>query len=517
MTRILLAALLFGLGLIDQSWAASLPACRSQWRQGEHRYDFKEPYAKFHQRLKRSACEKEWTVLVYMAADNDLYPYALWDLYEMEAAFQGSDAAGSTLKTDLIIQVDGTAKNDLRRLHIFSGPVAFASKQKSDFDSANLDQVKSPIVARLDEARAGSEQKRLTEFLLWAAKEYPSRNTMVVVWGHGQGWKAYPVKNPARSRYLEKRDTPAEFPATSTDAKFGGVAFSQTSGTWLDIPALRASLDQLRRATGKPIDVYASDACLMQMVEVAHELSSSTRFVVGSTQIQNFLGLPYRRLLYELNTGRFNGERRQNRGSNDGSDEPYLLARMIPNLVKQSLDPRNGSQGRANREAQQFLTSSAITSAELQRNLLPELQRLSGALRQYIQEDPMRVMDLQFVMQNVPAFEGSAQDLGVFLGFLEVLVREEEQKTGKRTISQEKLRDTLARTKNALNESVLAWSYGSAYGIDNRTVGFIPRAVSIWLPASPEEYQKRRGEFLASRLWRESRWNEWLDLAYPKQ
>jgi hypothetical protein len=514
---LLSAALLASVFFLRSAEAGALSPCKGKWKAGEYSYDFKEPYADFQKRLQRSGCEKEWTVLVYMAADNDLHPYALWDLYEMEARFESErNMAGSSLKTDLLVQVDGPAQNDLRRLHIFSGPVAYGKKTKSDFENGHLDQVKSPVVERPREDKK-SEKDRLAEFLAWGAKNYPAKNYMVIVWGHGQGWKSYPVKNPARSRTLERNDVALEnFPSPEPDAKFGGIAFRQNSGTWLDIPALRSVLDGFKRLTGKAIDVYASDACLMQMLEVSYELSSSARFVVGSTQVQNFLGLPYRRILYELNTGRFNGQRAANRPSNDGKDEAYLMAKMIPQLMKASLDPRSGSQGRADRDAQKFVTSSSLTSAEFQRMLIPEITKLGAALKAYLAEDNMRTMDLQFVLQNAPAFEGSAQDFGIFLGMLELQLREEKIRTGE-TQAAEKLKLQIARTKDALNRSVLAFVYGSSYGVDEaKMVSFIPRAVSMWLPVAAEEYKSRRSEFTASRLYKETRWNEWLDLAYAQ-
>lgn len=51
----------------------------------------------------------------------------------MEAAFESGKGAGSTLKSDLVVQADGPANNDLRRLHIFAGPVKYEQKTKSDF------------------------------------------------------------------------------------------------------------------------------------------------------------------------------------------------------------------------------------------------------------------------------------------------------------------------------------------------------------------------------------------------
>jgi hypothetical protein len=517
-SAILLAVMIFA---SVPGWArnSSVPNCREIWPRGQHRFTFEESYEDFSQKLKRTGCEKDWTVLVYMAADNDLFPYALWDLFEMEARFESDGTvAGSSLKTDLVVEVDGPAKDDRRRIHVFSGPVEYSHRTKTEFDRLDLSSVKSPLVERLREG-SESEQKRLEQFLLWGAKNYPAKNYMVIVWGHGQGWKAYPVSRPAQSRTISKEDLSVDFPATASDKRFGGIAFRQSSGTWLDIPALRKALDSFTSEIGRPVDVYASDACLMQMLEVSYELNENARFIVGSTQVQNFLGLPYRRLMYELNSGRFNGQRSRNRHSVDESDEPLFLARMIPQLMRASFDPRRGSQGRSDREAQKFITSSALTSSELGRRLLPELARLSKAIRDYVAEEKLRALDLQFVLQNVPSLEGSAQDFGIFLGFLELQISEEQKKSSNPpSVAAERLKKQLVETKEALDLTVLAYAYGTSYGVDDaKMISFVPRAVSLWLPASSDEYRLRRAEFMKSQLYKDSQWNLWLDQVYGAQ
>ncbi len=520
MKKLLLALLLLAaFGVSPEASAGALPLCKDQWKGQPYAYDFQEEYGAFQRRLQRTECEKEWTVLVYMAADNELFPFALWDLYEMEAAYKNKNVAASSLKADLIVQVDGPANDDLRRLHIFSGPEEYREHTKDDFIAAKLDSVKSPVIERLSESNRQTEQQRLENFLTWAVEKYPSRNYMLVVWGHGQGWKSYPVTDPAKSRFLDPPGLP-EFPKPASDPAFGGIAFHQSSGTWLDIPALSRALKKFQNAVGKSLDVYASDACLMQMLEVSYELAENARFVVGSTQVQSFLGLPYRRLMYELNTGHFNGLRKDNRPNIDGGDEPYLLAKMIPTLMKQSLNPRgHGLHSGLEAEAIKSITSSALTSAEFQGQLIPEITRLSQALKAYLLEDKARILDLRFVTQNVPALEGSAQDFGIFLGFLDQLIQKERAKSSNAELSPAaaQLREAVTRTKQALDRSVLAFAYGSAYGVDDASqlIGYVPRAVSLWLPVAVAEFRKRKDEFMASRFYKATHWQAWLEILFP--
>ncbi|MCO5142148.1 MAG: clostripain-related cysteine peptidase [Oligoflexia bacterium] len=510
---IILACLFFSLNSQASSRSNS-PDCKKVWTKADLRPQENEDYSTFYKRQQRNNCLKDWTILVYMAADNDLAAYALWDLYEMEAGFKRSNYAGSSEKLDLLVQYDGPENDDLRRLHMFSFG-EYKHRKLSDFQRSNIENVQSPIIEKLPENRRDKEADRLINFLSFADTNYPSKHTMLIVWGHGQGWKAYPITEKAKANILNNIELPS-FPESTTDKNFGGIAFRKSSDTWLDIPALKSVLKTHQESSGKALDIYASDACLMQMVEVAYELSPYSRFIVGSTQVQNFLGLPYRRLLYEINKGTFNGEKRNVKHSNDAKDEPYLLSKMIPNLMKQSMNPRSGLQGRSDKEGIKHITSSSISSIPLEKDLIVELKKISLTLHSYLREEPMRIMDMMYIMQNVPSVEGNAQDLGVFLGYLEMLLIEEKQKNGHFSPRARQLHQQIIETKTSLDFTVLSYAYGTAYGIDEitNTISFVPRAISIWIPLSEDEYKLRKREFMASEFYKDTKWNLWLDYLY---
>jgi len=59
-------------------------------------------------------------------------------------------------------------------------------------------------------------------------------------------------------------------------------------------------LGEVLRQTG-PVDVYASDACLMQMAEVAYEIRSFAKVIVGSQETEPGTGYPYNILLKNFN------------------------------------------------------------------------------------------------------------------------------------------------------------------------------------------------------------------------
>ena len=514
---------------LSQAHAAPLPNCRDAWQGADSNYDFKENYQAFQTRLQRTGCEKDWTTLIYMEADNDLFPYALWDLYEMETSFLVPGRAGSTPKLDVIVQANGPLKDDMRRFHMFAGDAKYEKKTIDYFYPLTLATgVKSPVIESVPENDGKTEKQRLVDFLLWGRAHYPAKNYMIVFWGHGQGWKSYPVQKLETSQLMSKDEIASIKSARPKyDSRWGGIGFSESSGQWLDIPSLRGALDLFARANGKPADVYVSDSCLMQMLEVDVELASGARFLVGTSQNQDVQGLPYRVIFHEINTGGFGAASYMDDLNLDKSDEPLLVAKMIPTLMKRSLNPRHGDAiGFGDGAGIASFTASAITAkGELDvvgqpGSMLESLALLNLALRNYLKEDPRRSGELKFLVQNTPIIEGGAQDFGVFLGLVDYLLEKERKAlVGDATEMAVRLRDQLASTKSRLDRTIVSYLYGSDYGVDEalKTTGFTPRAVSVWLPTSPEEYHLRRTEFMMSRFYKRTHWYEWLDLLYGAQ
>ncbi len=519
-------------------WFPKKP-CRDEWNGRDlAKFDFSKDsartadgnvgYSKYKKRLAiakvdRKSCYKDWTVLVYMAADNDLSPYALWDIDEMEGSFASGRYAGSTLKTDLIASVDTEGSNGIRRLHIFQRedrPYAAATSKK-DYELKTPSEIASPIVDMISERgkSAVSAGARLESFLDWGVREYPAENYMVVVWGHGQGWSG----GNASSGKTTRRPSPELVAMTSAlsglpqpmAGRFGGLMADPNTGESLSIPGLRNALSNVVSKTlaGRPFSVYASDACLMQMAEVAYEVAPSARYIVGSAQVQSYVGLPYRRLLYEINSGRF-----LSTGTSVGKDdEALLIAKMLPVLTEASLDPVHGQQGRAEPEAAKTFTTSALSSEALKNELAPALRDFSTAMKNYLFEDFFRAADLTFAMKNSPAFMGGGRELGSFLSLVEISRVAEITKTGIETRISARLAHAVSEVRRALDQTVIERRFGTAYQTTDfqfHLLGY--RALGIWIPNGAAEFTERSGDFAVSSFEKETDWQLWLKQAFGK-
>ncbi len=493
-------------------WSAGHPswfpdtACKEKWRalipQNKHIFNATRDgqYLNYAAKVKRSECYKDWALLVYMEAENDLSPYALLDLYEMEAGYQSGDRrAGSTLKTDVVVEADTAGNTGIRRYHMFQSKKVYNDDiTKEEILRWTPAHVESPVITLINEAqekRTHTTAARLTRFLDWGMREYPAEHYMVVIWGHGQGWTASPDDRSTGLRHQG----------------FGGLLFDHATGGYLDIPTLSGVLASVGNDTleGQKIDIYAADACLMQMAEVATEIADYADYIVGSTQIQNFLGLPYRRFLYELNSGNFNGKGRQIHSDN----EVYLTAMMLPSLLKSSLKA-GGLQSKMAPEGKEALTMNTIASRNLLGDFLPTLKKLPSAIKKYVAEDPLRLPALRSTLKETPGVVGGAKDLYAFLNLIRAAITDDRQfaeNSNNLSRATRELLDVLDVSQSRLLETVVNKQLGERYEtLDMRKLGL--QGFSAWLPSTQAELTARLEDFKKSKFYQIVNVNEWSEL-----
>jgi hypothetical protein len=240
---------------------------------------------------------KQWTVLVWIAGDNDLDEFGLTDIGEMKRV-------GSTGDVDVLVQFDRArdrqtgAEPQTRRYHL-----------KRDTT------LEEDLVQELGETNTG-DPAVATDFFTWGIDNYPSEKVLAILWNHGSGIDETDVYRAARTRGLsvERRSAAGDsrvprerarriasslfrrslFSTTVEDAvESRAIAYDDSSRDFLDNVELRQVLEQVRERTGRSIDVLGFDACLMNMIEVAYELRDLAGFIVGSEETEPGDGWPY--------------------------------------------------------------------------------------------------------------------------------------------------------------------------------------------------------------------------------
>lgn len=202
--------------------------------------------------LPPPASAAQWTVGVYMCADNGMNDVADVDIAEMKQV-------GSTDEVNVVVQVDRSARDprpDCYRYFI----------RKDGVDTlADLGEVDMADPATL----AG-----FAEFL---RSRYAAKNYVLVLWDHGNGW--YPGYGPGRAILIDE-----------SHAHEMGVAGGE----------LAQALAGVKQALGKRVRILVFDACLMGMIEVAAEVRDACDYMLASEAIVPTDGLPYDKFLDRL-------------------------------------------------------------------------------------------------------------------------------------------------------------------------------------------------------------------------
>jgi hypothetical protein len=227
------------------------------------------------------AAAKQWTVLVWIAGDNNLDSYGLKDIAEMKRV-------GSTDDVDVVVQYDRSDSTSTRRYHLRHGTQLDADQVQDVGETDTGD----PAVA--------------TDFFTWGIQQYPSEKVLAVMWNHGSGIDETDIYGRARSRGVAHRVAAGPVRralfSTTVQAALGSraIAYDDTSRDFLDNLELKRVLEQVKRNVGRPVDVLGFDACLMSMIEIGYELRELAGHIVGSEQTEPGNGWPYDAVLRAL-------------------------------------------------------------------------------------------------------------------------------------------------------------------------------------------------------------------------
>lgn len=181
----------------------------------------------------------EWTVMVHIAADNNLELAGLADLNEMEAV-------GSSPQVNILVQIDRSAEYVDLDGNWAEGRRYYIQQDKSP------ETITSPVVQNLGEIDSGSAAT-IADFATWGITTYPARKYMLVLWDHGGAWTSH-----------------------SSD---------EDSGSDVTLPDTVAALQQVVSQTGiGQFEVVGFDMCLMSQAEVYQAIAPFARYAVGSEE-----------------------------------------------------------------------------------------------------------------------------------------------------------------------------------------------------------------------------------------
>ncbi len=206
----------------------------------------------------KAAAPKEWTVMIFFNGKNNLETFVLKDINEMETV-------GSTSKINIVGEagrMNGQEGDDNSEGDWTGARRYLITKDK------NINKISSKLVQTVGNADMGS-WKHLVEFARWAKTNYPAKRYMLIIWNHGSGWAS-----------LGKTMVPQN--------ENKGISYDDETGNHITTTEMGSAFAQI----GK-IDLYASDACLMQDMGVVHQIAPYTEVIVGSEEIEPGDGYDY--------------------------------------------------------------------------------------------------------------------------------------------------------------------------------------------------------------------------------
>jgi Clostripain family len=207
---------------------------------------------------------RAWTIMVYLAGDNNLSDEMVWALKEIYRV-------GAPEGVAVTLQFDPLSANRSTRFY-----VAPSSDARIDLDGI------FPILHddAFPEVDSGNPNT-VVDFVLRSSRAAPADHYVLILSGHGSG----------------------------IVGDFLGDAQAGRSTNSLGIPDLGKAFRHLRsklEAAGVPlprgpmIDVLGLDSCLMSMAEVCSEVAGEVRYLIGSEGFDPNAGWPYFRLLEQL-------------------------------------------------------------------------------------------------------------------------------------------------------------------------------------------------------------------------
>ena len=249
--------------------------------------------------MTEQSFETEWTILVYIAAHNDLDPYGLTSLKQILAA-------GSTARVKLAVFFDGY--NDSERFIVGEPGERLQGKKLGKIDSGDPD--------------------RLVATAKWAFDLCPAKRYGLVLWSHGTGFwneddhigrwtpdQMDALAQVARGKAAVVESSSERAVADASMALFRttlldilrhpdpnerAILFDCDKESSLDTLQLERVCQEIKGLIRQPIDLLGLDACLLGCVEVAYQLRECVHCLIASEELTPATSWPYHRIFPKL-------------------------------------------------------------------------------------------------------------------------------------------------------------------------------------------------------------------------
>lgn len=269
--------------------------------------------------------KKKFTIIIYMAADNDLRSFAARNIKQMAAI-------GSNAHINIVVHLDIRIANNkkiTRRYFIDKGQILHVNAYDQSTQQMDSGQPETLISA-----------------CNWAIHDYPAENYVLVFWNHGTG----PL-DPQQGRiinatelfnynpelrlleldrtvsilgnndhitsfndpnnilwHMEQDSLAQEYHELDADLNTDdprGICWDDSTGNYLTNQKLDLALTTIRQQSlnGSKFAIIGFDACLMSTLEVGDLIQKHADIMVGSQEVELGTGWNYQKVLEPFLTG----------------------------------------------------------------------------------------------------------------------------------------------------------------------------------------------------------------------
>jgi hypothetical protein len=235
---------------------------------------------------------KKWTMMIYIAADNDLFYFAWNNIRQL--------AQNASPDINIIVYLDEPGPHKKTQIYL-------------------IEKNKATLLNKDNQEKLNSgDYRTLVGFCNWVIKNFPAESYFLDLWNHGTGWAdvKYKAINPTsffvfnpntlmleldRSiRYLDMLDQ------VQLEKIQRGICFDDTYKSYLNNQDLEYALAEIcnKGLGGKKLDIIGMDACLMAMVEIANVCKKYAHIMVASEEVELGQGWRYDTALEPFSSGR---------------------------------------------------------------------------------------------------------------------------------------------------------------------------------------------------------------------
>jgi hypothetical protein len=200
--------------------------------------------------------DREWTFIMYMAAENDLESAALHDFNELEGINFSSSPVSVLVLFDRIAGHDATNGDwtDTRLYEVSYDPFGV----NTSMASRRLDCPELGLSATAETELDMSDPAVLRHLITYAKRVYPAKQYGLLIWGHGTGW---------RGGGEAEQTVPEPLKA---------IAFDDDTGHYMSLPSLGNAV------AGQGLSLIGFDTCFAALLEVAYQLRNDAYWLIGS-------------------------------------------------------------------------------------------------------------------------------------------------------------------------------------------------------------------------------------------